>query len=403
MKIFIKTLSMLFACLLLCCGCTQNPQNTNATIYCANTQKDGFIEKQAAMKEFSAQGLVDALAVEGVLPAGITVHNFQKSVSSAAESTITLDLSTEFSQYITGKNMLDETIIIGCVTNTFLSNYGADKIFITVDDQIVKTNNFEYSNPLSYYEFSDGKFGPRQPDLELPTPGKNTGSPSLPSPSPVPTPSKSTESGKKHVALTFDDGPHTEYTKKIVDTLTKYGASATFFIVGNRVNNEDTRSAVRYASEKGNEIAIHGYTHKVFYHNCTDQEYKTELEETAKVIEDCTGKRPVLMRPIGGNITKERIASCPYSVIMWNVDSEDWKNKGRGSEEAAQKNIQATVKNVITTVKDGSIILMHEIYQNSYEALDLILDQLYKQGYEVVSVSELLGEQVKPGTRHSCR
>ena len=110
------------------------------------------------------------------------------------------------------------------------------------------------------------------------------------------------------------------------------------------------------------------------------------------------------MRPIGGNITKERIDSCPYSVIFWNVDSEDWKNKQRGSEEEAAQNIQTIVQNVMSTVGDGKIILMHEIYRNSYEAFCIILDELYQQGYEVVSVTELIGaDTIKPGQKYSCR
>ncbi len=394
MKIFIKILSVLFVCLIFVCGCTKSPQTTNATIYCANAQKNGLEQKKVAVSELSAQGLVDALCSEGVLPQGVTVHNFQKAVSDGVESVLKLDLSAEFNQCVKNKNVIEEEIIMGCVTNTFLSNYGADKIFITVDDQIVKTDNFEYTQYLSYYEFADGQL--QQPETEQP---QNTQQPEN---SPQPTPSR--EPGKKQVAFTFDDGPHAEYTVKIVDKLKEYGASATFFIVGNRVNSETTKNALRYASENGCEIGIHGYTHKYYYNKCTDAEYQTELEETAKVIEQCTGKRPTLMRPIGGSITSERVAACPYSVILWNVDSEDWKNKKRGSEEEKAQNIQTIVNNVMSTVSDGKIILMHEIYGNSYEAFCLIMDQLYQQGYEVVSVTELIGaDTIKPGQKYSCR
>ncbi len=399
MKTFIKILSLLSACLLLACGCAREPQKTAATIYCANEQKDGLTQKQVEVGELSAQGLIDALSSAGVLPSEIAVHNFQKSVSAGAESTIRLDLSIEFGRYIADKSAVDEELIMGCVTNTFLSNYGADRIFITVDDQIIKTDHFEYTQELAYYEFSGGKLVTLQPSAESTvTPGITD----TPGGTPGPTPSR--VPGKKQVALTFDDGPHAEYTVKIVDKLKEYGASATFFIVGNRVNSASTRSALRYAAENGCEVGIHGYTHKFFYNKCTDEEYQTELEETAKVIAEATGKRPTLMRPIGGNITKERIESCPYSVILWNVDSEDWKNKQRGSDEEAARNVQTIVNNVMSTVGDGKIILMHEIYRNSYEAFCIILDELYKQGYEVVSVTELIGADViKPGQKYSCR
>lgn len=395
MKLFMKILSLLSACLLLACGCADDPQKAAATIYCINEQKDGLTQKQIEVGELSAQGLIDALSSAGVLSSSITVHNFQKSVSTGAESTIRLDLSIEFSQYIANKSATEEDLIMGCVANTFLSNYGADRIFITVEDQIIKTDHFEYTQELSFYEFSGGK---------LITPQPGTEDPVMPTPSSTPTPTPSRDPGKKQVAFTFDDGPHAEYTVKIVDKLKEYGASATFFIVGNRVNSDSTRNALRYAAENGCEIGIHGYTHKVYYNKCTDEEYQMELEETAKVIEECIGKRPTLMRPIGGNITKERIDSCPYSVIFWNVDSEDWKNKQRGSEEEAAQNIQTIVQNVMSTVGDGKIILMHEIYRNSYEAFCIILDELYQQGYEVVSVTELIGaDTIKPGQKYSCR
>lgn len=151
MKLFMKILSLLSACLLLACGCAENPQKAAATIYCINEQKDGLTQKQIEVGELSAQGLIDALSSAGVLSSSITVHNFQKSVSTGAESTIRLDLSIEFSQYIADKSATEEDLIMGCVANTFLSNYGADRIFITVEDQIIKTDHFEYTQELSFY------------------------------------------------------------------------------------------------------------------------------------------------------------------------------------------------------------------------------------------------------------
>ena len=138
------------------------------------------------------------------------------------------------------------------------------------------------------------------------------------------------EQGKKRVALTFDDGPHNVRTQAIVDELDKYGFHATFFVVGNRVDGKaySGGKTIPYILEHGNEIGIHGYTHEVYYHNCDDATYEYELSETLKAIHKYEKDYKVtLMRPIGGNITDERVAECDYSVIMWNVDSEDWKNK----------------------------------------------------------------------------
>ena len=200
--------------------------------------------------------------------------------------------------------------------------------------------------------------------------------------------------GKKRVAITYDDGPHTTRTKLIADELEKYGFHATFFVVGNRVDGTKYNGgqAMLYALEKGNEIAIHGYTHTAYYGSCSDETYAYELSQTVKAIQKLkAGYTPTLMRPIGGDITAERIKSCEYSVIMWSVDSLDYKNS------SVDGGVQNIVDNVMSNVKDGDIILMHDIYENTYEASKIILKRLYDEGYEVVTVSELLGDDLQPG------
>lgn len=211
-------------------------------------------------------------------------------------------------------------------------------------------------------------------------------------------------SSGKRVAITFDDGPHNIRTKAIVDELTKYDFNATFFVIGNRVdgNAYNGSGAVKYAFSHGNEIAIHGYTHAVYYHNCEPERYKLELSKTYEAIKSVVPDADVrLMRPIGGVITDERVAECPYSVVTWSVDSEDWKNKGRGEDdEYARQNVDTIVENVMSKVKSGDIILMHDIYENTYEAAKIILARLHEEGYDVVSVSELLGN-TEPGVKYS--
>ncbi len=212
----------------------------------------------------------------------------------------------------------------------------------------------------------------------------------------------------KNVALTFDDGPHNVRTKKIVDELSKYGYHATFFVVGNRVAAVDDNvlvydgaEAMKYAYENGNEIGIHGYTHGVYYNNCDEGRYKWELADTKTAIQKVAkGAKVKLMRPIGGAITEDRVEDCPYSVIMWSVDSEDWKYKGAADEATAKENVDIIVNNVMSQVKNGDIILMHDIYDNTYEATKIILKKLNEQGYGVLSVSELLGN-IKAGKKYS--
>jgi peptidoglycan/xylan/chitin deacetylase (PgdA/CDA1 family) len=183
-----------------------------------------------------------------------------------------------------------------------------------------------------------------------------------------------------------------------VDELAKYGYNATFFVVGNRVDGKayNGASAVQYAASKGNEIAIHAYTHNKYYDTCSNSDYKAEIENTYDAIKDVVPNAKVkLMRPVGGRITAERTQNCDYAVIMWSVDSNDWKYKNEGSA-----NVDTIVNNVMSQVQDGSIILMHDIYENTYLASKEILKQLNEQGYEVVTVSELLGNP-RAGVKYS--
>ncbi len=208
----------------------------------------------------------------------------------------------------------------------------------------------------------------------------------------------SNNSGKKRVAITYDDGPHNVRTNKIVDELAKYGFNATFFVVGNRVDGTEYSggAAVKYAASKGNEIAIHAYTHSRYYDTCDSDIFKEELSKTYSAIKKAVPSANVnLMRPVGGRITEDRTKSCDYSVIMWNVDSNDWKYKNDGDE-----GVKTIVNNVMSQVQSGSIILMHDIYENTYLATKEILKQLDEQGYEVVTVSELLGNP-QAGVKYS--
>ena len=213
---------------------------------------------------------------------------------------------------------------------------------------------------------------------------------------------------QKRVAITFDDGPHNVRTKLIVDELAKYGFHATFFVIGNRIDGTEYNglSGIKYAFEAGNEIGIHGYTHSSqhYYDKCDDETYEWEISKTATAIKNAIGDYEIkLMRPVGGRITDARIATSPYSIIMWGVDSEDWKYKytsGDTDEECTQK-VNEIVQNVMASVQDGSIILMHDIYESTYDAVVVILQRLHAEGYEVVTVSELIGDNLKAGQKYT--
>ena len=194
---------------------------------------------------------------------------------------------------------------------------------------------------------------------------------------------------KKMVALTFDDGPG-PYTDEIVDCLNKYGGHATFFVVGNRVNSY--ADELSYAFSSGNEIANHTYSHPTLTKLSTTK-IKSEISKTDAVVKKITGVAPSLMRAPGGatNSTVRKAAGKPF--IYWSIDTLDWKHR----------NATKTVNTVMNNVKDGDIILMHDIHKPSMTAALTLIPKLKKAGYQLVTVSELAkyrGYKLKNGTTY---
>ena len=207
---------------------------------------------------------------------------------------------------------------------------------------------------------------------------------------------KPEDGSPKKVAFTFDDGPHYSYTRQIADLFVEYGGKCTYFVVANRVSGSNGE-AMKYAASLGHEIGSHGLTHNVYFGESSSEEaYQNELQSAHDIILSAIGCAPTLMRPPGGTITKNRIADSIYSVILWNVDPHDWKY-----HTYSEENVMKIVNSVLDTVTDGDIILMHDIWPNTPEAVKRLLPILQERGYEFVTVSELLGEYKAPGKRYS--
>ncbi len=218
-------------------------------------------------------------------------------------------------------------------------------------------------------------------------PEEHTSSEDLSAPGESSLPPK--DPAKKYIAFTFDDGPYAPVTSKLLDKLESIDGRATFFVVGNRLNDSTGKLLAR-ASSLGCEIGSHSYTHTVYFNNCTDAQMEEELSKTQSLIRKYTGADALCMRPPGGTITDSRKESCGYAVIIWSVDSADWKLKARKTESQRRENVDAIVNNVLSAVKDGDIVLMHDLYENTLEAFCILADKLKAQGYEFVTVSELL-------------
>ena len=208
---------------------------------------------------------------------------------------------------------------------------------------------------------------------------------------------------RPRVALTYDDGPSSITTKPIVDELNKYGYHATFFVVGNRVDytpgEDNGAEAMIYAVENGNEIGIHGYTHQANYASCSNETYEYEIYQTLQAIQArIPGYEVRMMRPVGGSISGTRVAESEFAVINWNIDTLDWEYRRPAGDAEA---IETIVNNALKDIEDGDIILMHDIYNNTYEATVILLARLNEMGFNVVTVSELLGDDLQPGTKYT--
>jgi len=181
---------------------------------------------------------------------------------------------------------------------------------------------------------------------------------------------------KKYVALTFDDGPHPVYTQKILDILAEKNIVATFFIVGGRA--EIYPESLLRMKELNCELGNHTYDH-VDLSKTKKAGILYQIQRCNEAIYAASGEYPIVYRPPFGRISKENEKAIPMRKVLWTVDSQDWNTKNKDK----------VIKNVVKSVKDGSIILMHDFYKSTLNALPEIIDQLTEAGYEFATVSEL--------------
>lgn len=180
---------------------------------------------------------------------------------------------------------------------------------------------------------------------------------------------------KPMLALTFDDGPGAE-TEKLLEVLEKYNARATFFMVGTRVPQypETIKKMQEIGCELGNHTSDHQNLTKL-----SDTEIKSVIQSVSDQVAEATGGSPTTVtRPPYGVFDDHVKAAAPNPLIMWSVDTLDWKTK----------NVESTVKSV-NSATDGDIVLMHDIHKTSVEAAIQVIPQLVEKGYQLVTVSEM--------------
>ena len=198
------------------------------------------------------------------------------------------------------------------------------------------------------------------------------------------------KSTDKLVCFTFDDGPYAPVTNKILDVLEKYHGRATVFVGGDRAATYSDE--IERASKMGCEIGTHTYSH-VNLNTLSVPEMQEEIRKSCDAISKYSGKKVKVLRPPEGAANETVKANVNMPMVLWSVDSRDWDYRN------ADRDYQTVMDNVF----DGSIVLMHDLYPATADAVARIIPELAKQGYKFVTFSELMkirGVDVEPGEKY---
>jgi peptidoglycan/xylan/chitin deacetylase (PgdA/CDA1 family) len=194
--------------------------------------------------------------------------------------------------------------------------------------------------------------------------------------------------GEKYVALTFDDGPSGRFTRRLLEGLAARDAKATFLLCGYRL--EQYPQLAQAIADGGHEIGLHGYSHD----NMKTMSRKTiarELEMTQALLPK--GTVVSFLRPPGGCCSDgvRQVAQAKgLGILDWSVDPQDWANK----------DTSAIRRSVLRDIRDGDVVLLHDMSDSSVDAALAIIDELKAQGFAFVTVSDLAqrkGISVQPG------
>ena len=185
------------------------------------------------------------------------------------------------------------------------------------------------------------------------------------------------------VAFTFDDGPDPENTPRLLDILSARGVKATFYLIGEPVTRHP--DVVRRARDEGHEIGSHTWSHR-FLTTQTGHSIADELTTTHEAIEQAIGIPPATLRPPYGAVTEAMSRwidhQFGYPTVLWSVSARDWDDPGT----------EVITDRLVSLTTPGSIVLNHDIYTPTVDAMAATLDQLLERGFRFVTVSELIAQ-----------
>lgn len=186
--------------------------------------------------------------------------------------------------------------------------------------------------------------------------------------------------GRREIALTFDDGPHPNYTPKLLQILGRSQVPATFFVVGERA--EEYPDLIRAEAAAGDEIGNHTYDH-VSLVKIPPGYVATEIGACGNVIKSITGQTPTLFRPPGGEYNEDVVRQAQalgYRMILYSDDPGDYADPGTGLIETR----------TLDTIQDGGIILLHDGSDQTLTVLSTLIRRLEARGFRFVTVTRLL-------------
>lgn len=230
--------------------------------------------------------------------------------------------------------------------------------------------------------------------------------------------------GKKIISITFDDGPHSIYTPKLLDMLAEKDVDVTFFVLGQKLAESSSQlNLLKRAYDEGHEIASHTYSHPNLK-NLSASKIQEEFAKTDALIEKTIGKKPILFRPPYGSYNQAVSEASGKAAVLWSIDSRDWdhiSNKavnnyadshGISVEEASEILINEvlfegftytsngktyTNPSIVSQLCHGSIILFHDIHPYSWVAVEKLIDYLNESGeYVIMPVGEMIETEQRP-------
>lgn len=254
----------------------------------------------------------------------------------------------------------------GNMQTGWLNNNG--KRYYFDEDGIMQTGKVPVDGRV-YLFLEDGTMDGYAEPTPTPTPEVT------PTPEPTPTPIPLPDGKKPSVALTFDDGPG-DYTDRILDCLEENGGKATFFMVGSQITYYPDQ--VKRMEALGCELGNHTFNHKELT-KLTAEKISEEIGQTDQALLELVGHGATVLRPPYGAINEDVKAVVGTPMVLWSIDTLDWETK----------NVDQTVQTVLDNVTDGSIILMHDIYEESAQAAEILIPKLMEAGYDLLTVHGL--------------